>query len=204
MFSQKQAWIVKENATLQLDRLKAQINPHFFFNTLNNLQSFIIQNEREKSVELLNRLADFMRASLYDGDNEFITIEKELELITNYIKIEKVRFEEDAIINYNLSDAYPSYRIPSFLFLPFIENVFKHGGSLPSREIQIQIELLNDIEKLTLKTSNTFLGEEGEQSIGGIGLQNVRKRLDYYFPERYQLDISKLADVYCTNLVIYK
>lgn len=203
-FAQKQAWIVKENAQLQLNTLKAQINPHFFFNTLNNLQSFIIQNEQEKSVELLNRLADFMRSSLYDGDKEYITMEKEIELINNYINIEKVRFEEDVTINYTLSDDYPSYQIPPFLFLPFIENVFKHGGSLPSNEIQITIELSNNVDKLILKTSNTFLIEEDKQPLGGIGLQNVRKRLDYYFPARYQLDISNLAKVYSVNLVIYK
>ncbi|RZK13195.1 MAG: hypothetical protein EOO46_00180 [Flavobacterium sp.] len=204
MFSQKQAWIVKENAQLQLNTLKAQINPHFFFNTLNNLQSFIVQNEREKSVELLNRLANFMRSSLYDGDKEYITMEKEIELINNYVNIEKVRFDEDVMINYTLDDNYSSYQIPPFLFLPFIENVFKHGGSLPSNEIQIAIELLNKVDKLILKTSNTFLIEEYKHPLAGIGLKNVRKRLDYYFPARYQLDISNLANVYSVNLIIYK
>jgi two-component system LytT family sensor kinase len=204
MFNEKQTWIVKENAQLQLNTLKAQINPHFFFNTLNNLQSFIVQNEKEKSVELLNRLADFMRSSLYDGDKEYISMEKEVELINNYINIEKVRFENDVLISYNINNNYPNYQIPPFLFLPFIENVFKHGGQLPTNQIHIHIALSNTADRLILSTSNTFLIEENKQDLGGIGLINVRKRLDYYFPNRYQLDISTLANVFTVNLEIYK
>jgi len=203
-FNEQKAWMLKENTQLQLNTLKAQLNPHFFFNTLNNLQSFIVQNERDKSVELLNRLADFMRSSLYDGDKDYISMEKEVELINNYVSIERVRFEDDVKIKYNVSNAHPAYQIPPFLFLPFIENAFKHGGSLPSNQVQITIDLLNNDDSLILRISNTFLADQNSQKIGGIGLQNVRKRLDYYYPARYQLDISTLADTYSVNLKIIK
>lgn len=204
-FSEQQIWLLQENTQLQLNTLKAQLNPHFFFNTLNNLQSFIVQNEKQKSVELLNRLADFMRSSLYDGDQEFISMEKEIALLTNYINIEKIRFEEDASIQYKLSTAFYHYQIPPFILLPFVENTFKHGGALPSNEVKINIELIHDINKIILKTTNTFIEKQHEHlQQGGIGLQNVMKRLDYYFPSGYQVDISILANVYSVNLEINK
>ncbi len=200
-FSMQQTWMLKENTQLQLNTLKAQLNPHFFFNTLNNLQSFIVLNEKEKSVELINRLANFMRSSLYDGDKEYISMEKEIELLSNYINIEKIRFEENAAISYNLNNTFPDYQIPTFIFLPFIENTFKHGGVLPA----ITIVLIHEQTKIILETTNSFNETQNNQSHqGGIGLQNVRKRLDYYFPKGYQLDISTLANVFTVKLVLNK
>lgn len=203
-FTQQQTWIVSENARLQLATLKSQINPHFFFNTLNNLQSFIVQNEKKKSVDLLNRLADFMRSSLYDGEKEYISVQKEIELIGNYVSIEKIRFEEDIDIKTVLTASDPNYLIPTFIFLPFIENAFKHGGKLPSNEVKIEIQLCSDKEKIELLTVNTFLTSIDDDYIGGIGLQNVRKRLDHYFNNRYQLAISTLENVFTVKLVIRK
>lgn len=201
--NQQKAWMLKENAKLQLDTLKAQINPHFFFNTLNNLQSFIVQNEKEKSVNLLNRLADFMRNSLYEGEKEFISLEKEVELLASYINIEKVRFEEDAQISFSLDENYPNYHLPTFMFLPFVENAFKHGGNLPNHQINIDIELQQDEKQLRFKASNAFL-TNSKPTLGGIGLQNVKKRLEHYFPNRYQLDIVATGNIFTVNLLINK
>jgi two-component system LytT family sensor kinase len=204
-FTQKQAWIMKENTQLQLNTLRAQLNPHFFFNTLNNLQSFIVQNEKEKSVDLLGRLADFMRSSLYDGEKEYISMENEIKLLSNYIAIERVRFEEDADIHCQLTDNDSSYQIPAFIFLPFIENIFKHGGALPTNEVDINIELSNSAYQVILETSNRFDPHtHPANNQGGIGLQNVKKRLDYYFQNKYELNISTLANTFNVRLQINK
>ncbi len=204
-FSQQQAWMLKENAQLQLNTLKAQLNPHFFFNTLNNLQSFIVQRENEKSVELLNKLADFMRTSLYDGSQEFITMKKEVELLRNYIDLEKVRFEEEVDIIFELADDYLAYQIPPFIFLPFIENVFKHGGGLPTAQIKIEIMLVHHKDKIILKTANAFnCDPQSTVSQGGIGLENVRKRLDFYFPNGYLLDLKIIGNTFNVNLELNK
>lgn len=203
-FNLKQAWLAKENAQLQLNTLKAQINPHFFFNTLNNLQSFIVQNDKERSVDLLNKLAGFMRSSLYDRDEEYISMQQEITLLNNYIDIEKVRFDERADIRISLNDNDPAYRVPTFILLPFIENAFKHGGSLPTGEIAIFISLVNDMDTLLLTTENKFYRDEDTGCKGGIGLQNVRKRLDHYFPGNYTLDIEEKGQHYFTQLRISK
>ncbi len=201
--NQQQAWILKENAQLQLNALKAQINPHFFFNTLNNLQSLIVHNEKTKSVDLLNRLADFMRTCLYDGDEEFISMKKEVAILSNYINIEKIRFEEDVKINYTIAQDELDYKLPPFIFLPFIENAFKHGGNLPSNEINIHIELHHNQKQIILKVINSFLPNQ-QINTGGIGLQNIRKRLDHYFSGQYQLDITVTPHTFNVNLEINK
>jgi two-component system LytT family sensor kinase len=198
----QQAWLAQQNAQLQLNTLKAQLNPHFFFNTLNNLQSFIIQNEKDRSVDLLTRLADFMRTSLYDCAQEYISMQVEMELLANYIAIERIRFDEQAAISFRLHDADPDYLIPPYVFLPFIENTFKHGGSLPTPYIHIAIELINDPDKLVLTTQNTYRPDA--VAPGGIGLENVRKRLAHYFPGRYTLHIEQTEDTYTTELHIQK
>ncbi|ASU35504.1 sensor histidine kinase [Mucilaginibacter xinganensis] len=197
----KQSWLAKENAQLQLSTLKAQINPHFFFNTLNNLQSYIVQNEKEKSVGLLNQLADFMRSSLYDCEAEYISMTQEIDLLNNYIAIERIRFDQQADIAIQLTNTDPSYLAPPFIFLPFIENAFKHGGSLATEQVFIEIVLDNSPEKVTLKTKNRFHNLPGKP---GIGLQNVRKRLNYYFPDNYTLAVDKNSDFYSVKLEICK
>lgn len=200
-FNLKQEWLAKQNMQLQLSTLKAQINPHFFFNTLNNLQSFIVQNEKEKSVDLLNRLADFMRSSLYDCEAEHITMEQEINLLNNYIAIERIRFDDQANISIQIINNDTAYQVPPFIFLPFIENAFKHGGSLATEDIFIEILLDNTPERITLKTKNSF---HNNSQTGGIGLQNVKKRLAYYFPNSYTLDFDESDNLYSVNLEICK
>jgi two-component system LytT family sensor kinase len=168
---------------------------------LNNLQSFIVQNEKEMSVDLLDRLANFMRSSLYDCEKDLISMRQEMELLANYIAIEKIRFDDQANIIVNLTDNDPDYKVPPFTFLPFVENSFKHGGSVPTENILITIDLLNDTQKLLLKTKNRY---NTELIRGGIGLQNIRKRLEFYFPKGYLLDIQEKEEFYSVTLEIYK
>ncbi len=201
-FNLRQSQLARENAQLQLQTLKAQINPHFFFNTLNNLQSFIVQNEKERSIALMNQLGDFMRASLYDHDSEYITMAQEIELLTNYVAIEQVRFDEQADIRIRFIDQDPEFRIPPFIFLPFIENVFKHGGALPVGRMFMEIELVN-ASQIILRTVNN-VDEEGATDTGGIGIDNIRKRLALYFPGKYQLEIHRRDGRYELTLIIDK
>ncbi|SDH34430.1 sensor histidine kinase [Mucilaginibacter gossypii] len=200
----RQAWLARENAQLQLSTLKAQINPHFFFNTLNNLQSFIVRNEKAKSVDLLIKLGEFMRSTLYDCNEDFITMSQEISLLRNYIAIELVRFAEKADIRINLADQDPDYQIPPFIFLPFIENTFKYGGALPTNEIDIHVELVNGSEAILLKINNRYHKKTDLIASGGIGLQNVRMRLDHYYKAKHQLLINQADDFFSVELQIDK
>ena len=200
-FNQKQAWLAKQNTELQLSTLRAQLNPHFFFNTLNNLQSFIVQNDKNRSVELLNRLADFMRTSLYDCEEKYISMEKEIALLNNYIFIERVRFDEKAEININLTDLDPAYNLPPFIFMPFIENAFKHGGAQLPEDTFIDISLVNDAKQIILKTKNTY---GAKSSPDGIGIKNVCARLEHFYPKKHNLSVVKNERFYEVTLEICK
>ena len=200
----RQAWLAQQNVQLQLTSLKAQINPHFFFNTLNNLQSFIVHQEQARSLDLLTRLADFMRTTLYECTSEYISMQLEMDLVSNYVAIERIRFDDRAAIDYAWRNQDPTYLIPPFIFLPFIENAFKHGGRLPTDEVLIHIELLNEPSELRLTTRNAYRsGQEGEDK-GGIGLQTVHKRLAYYFPNQYRLVSGHQNGFYSVALTIQK
>lgn len=196
---QQQAWLARQNNELQLDALRAQLHPHFFFNTLNNLQSFIVHNEKDRSVALLGQLADLMRLSLYDCAAERVTMAQETALLTSYAAIEKVRFDENTHIEVRLNDRDPGYLIPSFLLLPFVENAFKHGGAVIAPHISVILD--NAPESLRLRIRNRFLpGQAG----GGIGLANARQRLAHYYAGKYRLDIATEKDWYQLDLELCK
>lgn len=185
--------IEKEKAKLKLDFLKTQLNPHLLFNTLNNLQSLIVHNDKEKSVDLLGNLSSFLRFSLYETNNEFILLDKEVKLIENYISIEKVRYEESAFIKFIKNLSSDKIIIPPLLLLPMVENAFKHSGHLPSSQIDILVEIKADIEKINFSVYNKYDRECNDKTTEenmSIGLNTLRKRLEYYYHDKYNLSIQ--------------
>ncbi|AXY73088.1 sensor histidine kinase [Paraflavitalea soli] len=195
----QQTQLEKENVQLELNFLKAQINPHLLFNSLNNLQSYIVHDEKERSVELLNRLAGLLRFSLYDCHGEFVTLQQEVTLLQNYIAVESVRYDEHSNITTDICAPSLSYPLPALL-LPLVENAFKFSAGLPEASIHVQLITQNDV--LRFVTSNSY-AYSGMPHRGGIGLQNVRKRLQHYFPDRHLLQIEDTKDQFTLTLTIY-
>jgi two-component system, LytTR family, sensor kinase len=196
----QQTQLEKENVQLELNFLKAQVNPHLLFNSLNNLQSYIVHDEKERSVELLNRLAQLLRFSLYECQGEFVTVEQEATLLENYIAIERVRYDERSVITTDIRITPLNYPLPALLLMPLVENAFKYSSALPDASIHIQ--LTNHNNELTFVASNSYA--PGDQSHrGGIGLQNVRKRLQHYFPDQHKLTIEDTQNRFTVTLTIY-
>lgn len=196
----QQTQLEKENVQLELNFLKAQINPHLLFNSLNNLQSYIVHDEKERSVELLNRLADLLRFSLYECHGEFVTLQQEATLLQNYIAVERVRYDEHSNITTDICAPSLSYPLPALLLMPLVENAFKYSGGLPEASIHVQLITQNDVLKFV--TSNTY-AYSGLPHRGGIGLQNVRRRLQHYFPDRHLLEIQDTQQLFTVTLTIY-
>jgi len=196
----QQSQLEKENVQLELNFLKAQINPHLLFNSLNNLQSYIVHDEKERSVELLNRLADLLRFSLYECHGEFVTPQQEATLLQNYIEVEKVRYDEHSNITTDICAPSLSYPLPALLLMPLVENAFKYSAGLPEASIHVQLITQNDVLKFV--TSNRY-AYSGLPHRGGIGLQNVRRRLQHYFPDRHLLDIQDIQHLFTVTLTIY-
>jgi hypothetical protein len=188
----------KEKTRLELAFLKAQLHPHFLFNTLNNLQSFIVHDERDRSVALLGNLADLLRFTLYSSQAELIPLSREIDVIRSYIAIETARMDDPATVRSRLDTGSPDMPVPPLLLLPFIENAFKHSATAGDRSITIDLDGGN--QELALTVVNTY--DTASVRGHGIGLDNARKRLEYYYPGRHTLDILEGPPLFTVKLVI--
>jgi LytS/YehU family sensor histidine kinase len=193
----------EKNAELKL--LKAQLNPHFLFNTLNNLYGLAVIKS-DKLPDLMLKLSELLRYSLYNTKEVFVDLRREVQYIENYIALEKIRLEEQVEIQTHISGDLRQLRIPPMLLIVFVENAFKHLAILDNKKslVKIEIELnktelffscLNTVDTMTKKNS-----KESDKS--GIGLKNVKKRLALLYPERHKLMISASEFVYRVELKI--
>lgn len=196
----KQAKLEKENAETQLAFLRNQVSPHFFMNTLNNIHS-LIDLDTEEAKESIIRLSKLMRHLLYDSEIERIPLKKEIEFITNYVDLMKLRFSDKVKIKLDLPAQLPDKSIPPLLFTSFVENAFKHGISYQnSSYINIQFSIEND--KLIFEIDNSNPRKENDSEPSGIGIENSRKRLDLIYGENYTLRIEDEIDKYQVLLSI--
>jgi two-component system, LytTR family, sensor kinase len=205
-FNLRQAQLQKENVQMELNFLKAQVNPHLLFNTLNNLQSFIIHNERERSVNLIGRLADFMRFSLYEGKAEFIPLPQELDLIQNYLEIERVRYDEKASIRFSTAGNMEGVQIPTLLLMPLVENAFTHGLDSTTTSGRVTIQVEAGEKQLYFLIENSHCENQKDQQPakpGGIGIKNVRKRLQHYYPDRHRFEIEAKNDLFRVSIYMH-
>jgi two-component system, LytTR family, sensor kinase len=185
---QENKQIQLEKTTAELSFLKAQINPHFLFNTLNNIYSLAVKKS-ENTAEAILLLADMMRYVLSDAQNDYVPLASETEYLSKYIELQKLRLTDKVKIVYNVSGEPDKKIIAPLILVPFIENAFKFGISThePST-IAISIRL--DRDKLLMIVINDLFTQANQlERSSGIGLANVRRRLSLLYPERYKLDI---------------
>ena len=192
----KQEETEKAKLNAELALLKNQVSPHFFLNTLNNIYS-LSTSDPEDSRNAILKLSKMMRYLLYDSEDGDTRLSDEIELMTNYIDLMKLRLDE----NYNLKVKFPAvyndFRIPPLLFIPFIENAFKHGVSFREDSfIDILMEATDNI--IVFRTFNSIsrtVTATGLES-SGIGLNNVRKRLDLLFPGKHELQLNRTENTF--------
>lgn len=186
---------------LELELLKAQINPHFFFNTLNNIYS-LVYTRSEHAPKAVLKLSEIMRYTLYESKAELVPLEKEVEQLENYIELEKLRVKDDHFIEYQVSGDLLNLEIPPMLLLSFVENAFKHGKKkVKSPGISIYLKATD--QALEFRLSNYILDKTDVKSEPkGIGLENTYRRLDLLFPDRHNLQIHNDGTRYTVNLKI--
>jgi len=192
----------KQQIASELSFLKAQINPHFFFNTLNNIYALSF-SDVERSREALHKLSRMMRYLLYETAQNEASLLQELKFLKDHIELMKLRLQANNQVVYTETTLSQDYKIAPMLLLPFVENAFKHGISAtkPS-EIRIDVSVKN--QTLHLMVSNTLQEKTTSLEGSGIGLQNTKRRLKLLYPERYRLSISKIANdtVYQVDLTL--
>lgn len=181
-----------ENEKLQseLKYLKSQTNPHFLFNTLNNIYGLSLENSK-KVPELILKLSDFLSFSLYESDKKFIPIEKEISLINDLVELEKSRFEDRVVLNISLPKDTNNILVPPLILVPFVENAFKHSLSNEIYKAKIDISLKTENDYLEFTIRNTRPEENAQASSNnGLGLKNIKKRLAIIYNKDYTLDIQ--------------
>lgn len=189
----------------ELALLKNQINPHFLFNTLNNLFSMAIERQAHELAESISQLTNLMRYSIYESRTEYIELHREVDYIENYIKLQKLRFaEEDAVsIRFDVFSENQHIRISPMLLINFVENAFKHGVSLKQPSM-INITLNTTDNQISFTVENTIHRQNKESIIkhAGFGLEHTKKLLAMQYPHRHQLQITEEKNIYRVALVL--
>ncbi|WP_345951587.1 histidine kinase [Mucilaginibacter sp. PAMB04274] len=189
----------KEKANAELQMLKAQLHPHFLFNTLNNIYSFT-QEVSEKASGMIMGLSQLLRYILYDCSQPLVPLDKELKMIKDYFALESARYDQGLDISVQMPKATDHFIAPLML-LPFIENAFKHGASQVTESPWISLTISLDNDELSMKLIN---GQpvNGKNLNPGIGIANVRKRLELLYPGQHELVINDEEEMYIVNLRI--
>ncbi|MCW0482751.1 sensor histidine kinase [Gaoshiqia sediminis] len=194
--------VEREKLEAELNTLKSQINPHFLFNSLNNIYSLSLMNS-DKTPQLILKLSDLMRHVLYESRENFIPLKREIEFVRNFIELQRIRLNEKTDIRFNLKGDISNQKIIPLIFEPFIDNAFKHGPRSFSEQAFIHIFITIEGKQLLFEVENSCDCQEPEKqgTAHGIGLANVRQRLAYlYKNEEYDLDISKKANIFTVRL----
>ncbi len=189
----------KQNLEQQLEYLRYQINPHFFMNTLNNIHA-LVDFDPAKAQETIVELSKMMRFVLYEGNKQSVPLSRELDFIRHYVTLMQLRFTDKVKISLNLPLETPERQIPPLILVTFIENAFKHGVSY-QHESFINVNVAVEDEMMRFSCHNSKADRPNEEK-GGVGLANVRKRLDLIYGERYRLSIKDKVDAYHVELSI--
>ncbi len=194
--------IQQEKMTAELQMLKSQVHPHFLFNTLNNIYSLTLEKSNLAPIIIL-KLSDLLRYMLYECDATTISLSKELEMMNYYVDLEQLRYGDRLDVSKSYSGEIEGKMIPPLLFLPLLENCFKHGTSNQIDQSWISIHLHVENNILSLKLINSKMIDKNFQIVsGGIGLYNVEKRLQLLYGERYSLKILPDEETFTLSLTM--
>ncbi len=193
--------LVKENAAIKIQKseaelkfLKARVNPHFIFNSLNNIYSLVYHKKQQESLQAIESLAGMMRFTTYESEKESIPLRVEIDYIKDFISLEKLRHGKELAVMFNVPSLNYDQRIPPLILSPFIENAFKHGV-VDDIKNPVTINLASTGGAILFSVENK-ISTGKKDGLGGFGLENVRKRLDIYYPGRYKLVVEQENSCY--------
>lgn len=192
---QKIASLNEETVKTELILLKSQINPHFFFNTLNNLYGLAVEKS-DKTQEVIHKLSEMMRFTIYDGRKDSVSVKDEIKYLENFIELHLIRYKQKVDIKFTKSIENEDQRIPPLLFINLLENAFKHG-------LETQVD--NGFIHFNLKTSKNLIEFEIENNYNkittqkkkvGVGLENLKRRLELLFPKKHEFKTTITDNIY--------
>ena len=197
----------KRNLETELNLLKAQLHPHFLFNTMNNLYALSIEKST-KTSEGIAKISELLRSVLYECNEAEIQLKKEINLVENYIDLEKMRYGERLHLQFNVNGPVGEMKIAPMLLFTFVENCFKHGSRNDTKNpyIKIDLDVAGKEMIFTAENSKPFPAKKNNPSLssGGIGLTNVKKRLEIIYGDNYHLKITNEERIFKVRLAIIK
>jgi len=186
----------------ELMLLKNQINPHFFFNTLNNLHS-LIKKDADAAQDYVLKLSDLMRFTIYDSGKESVMLKDEVSYLINFIDLQTARYHKDIDVNFEKTIKNSDASVAPLLFINLLENAFKHGVEKATDNAFVHIKLIEDDTKISFTVKNNYDVEDTSVN-EGIGLKNLKDRLNLLYPNSHKLCNSMEENIYSTTLEIYK
>jgi sensor histidine kinase YesM len=197
----KRKELENERLSSELRFLRTQIHPHFLFNTLNNLY-YLAYTNSPNTTEVIAKLSQMMRYMIHDSNHSRVPLEKEIEYIENYIKLEKLRLDDNIPIELNIQGDPTGKNIAPLILITFLENAFKHGVSNSAQQSWIKVNMDIRENSLTYQVANSRIQESNKTftESSGIGLKNVRRRLELSYPDQYKLNIDDRDDQFSVDL----
>ena len=201
--AKKNLYLQKTNSELELNFLRSQINPHFFFNTLNSLYA-LVEDKDQTAASVIYSLSNIMRFALYDANTAEVEVEKELETIHSFLDIQAVRHSRRLTVNWEISPQLGHQHIPPLLLLTFVENAIKHGVDKYISQSCINIKAYRDaVNAFCFEVTNSLPPQKATAATEGIGISNTRRRLDLLYPGRHTLAIRQSETEYHIWLKIW-
>jgi len=195
--------LVKAKAEAEIKLLKGQLHPHFLFNSLNNIYSLALMKS-DLTADSILKLTELLDYLVYRANMDKVGLSKEVDLLQNYVSLEQLRYGEKLKIESDIAVLNPAMPVAPLILLPFAENCFKHGGTGQDGLFRIQIYLHADHKKLEFHIANSKKKSREKPEVnGGVGLENIRKRLTLLYPDRHRLSIDNQPDRYSVRLEIY-
>ncbi|WP_316769491.1 sensor histidine kinase [Pedobacter frigiditerrae] len=188
-----------EKKDMELQFLKSQLNPHFLFNSLNNIYSLAYQKS-EKTADAILKLSEIMRYMIYESNDSWVDLSKEVEYVTSFVELQKLRFKDGASVVITINGEIDGQKIVPLILISFVENAFKHGVA-NEPEDPIKINIIANQKILHFSVSNKK-SKTNKDAMGGVGLNNVERRLQLLYPDRYKLNIVNSATHYTTELML--
>lgn len=196
-YEQEKRELIEQKKNSELQALKTQINPHFIFNSLNNIYSLVYQNS-EKALPAIQELSQLLRYSTKDLEKDFIPLEKEIGYLESLIALEKLRIKNPELLIINKNMKHPHLNISPMLLVPFVENAFKHGD-FRGKGFNLKISVDDQILNFHLQN---FKKQGSKDSLSGIGINNVKKRLEILYPKKHELNITDTESEFSVDLKI--
>lgn len=194
--------VEKENIKSELQFLKAQLNPHFLFNTLNTIYALSVKNSPDTSGAIVD-LSELMRYMLYEADKDLVPLNKEIDYIKSYIQLQLLRLSDSENVSIKITGEDRGRAVPPLLFISFIENAFKYGTDYKGKTfVKINLDITDESIFLNVKNKIGVYREPTNNS--GIGLENIRNQLELIYPDLHQLEVNNNGESYEVSLTIYQ